>query len=45
MRTSNYRARAVLINLGQWPAADLYLNAYGLGLETNQAVLPIGPLP
>lgn len=45
VRTSNYRARAVLINLGQWPAADLYLNAYNLGLDTNQAVLPIGPLP
>ncbi len=45
VRTSNYRARAVLINLGQWPAADLYLNVYGLGLETNQAVMPIGPLP
>lgn len=45
VRTSNYRARAVLINLGQWPAADLYLNVYGLGLEINQAVMPIGPLP
>ena len=45
VRTSNYRARAVLINIGLWPAADLYLNAYNLGLQTNQTVMSIGPLP
>lgn len=42
---SSNRARAICINLGLWPAADLFPNSYNNGLSVNQDVRGIGPLP
>jgi len=42
---SNFKARAIMVNLGQYPAADLFAGQYNNGLGVNQDVRDIGPLP
>ncbi|MEM1183766.1 MAG: sulfatase [Planctomycetota bacterium] len=42
---SNFKARAIMVNLGQYPPRDLFAGQYNNGLGVNQDIRDIGPLP